>query len=85
MSNEELLGQVLLLGYLGYDPDEEFLSWIRDRYIGGVKIFGWNVRNAETLAAGVGRMQRETALTPHRIPLIIATDQEGGVGPSYPG
>ncbi len=78
MSNEELLGQVLLLGYLGYSPDAEFLGWIRDRYIGGVKIFGWNVLNAETLAAGIARMQEETYKTPHRVPLIIATDQEGG-------
>lgn len=78
MTREELLGQVLLLGYLGYEPDEEFLSWIRDRHIGGVKIFGWNVRNTESLAAGIGRMQEETKKSPRRIPLIIATDQEGG-------
>ena len=78
MSDEELLGQVLLLGYLGYAPDEDFLAWIRERYIGGVKIFGWNVRDAKNLTAGIVRMQEETEKTPHRIPLIIATDQEGG-------
>ncbi|MBN2050842.1 MAG: glycoside hydrolase family 3 protein [Spirochaetales bacterium] len=78
MSDEELLGQTLLLGYLGYSPDRNFLSWIRDRYIGGVKIFGWNVRDTTTLAAGIGRMQEEAAKTPLKIPLIVATDQEGG-------
>ena len=78
MNDEELLGQVLMLGYLGTEPTAEFLSWIRDWNVGGVKIFGWNTADLVELARGIGTMQETAAQTRQAIPLFIATDQEGG-------
>ena len=78
MSDTELLGQVLMLGYDGTSPSPQILEWIRDKRIGGIKIFGWNVGSLTNLTRSIARMQRTAADTPKGIPLFIATDQEGG-------
>lgn len=78
MSNEELLGQLFLITYAGENPDADFLYWVRERKIGGVKIFGWNADNLDKLIQSITVLQSEAAKTPRGIPLFIATDQEGG-------
>ncbi|MDY7029477.1 MAG: glycoside hydrolase family 3 protein [Spirochaetota bacterium] len=78
MDDTELLGQVFLLGYFGRQPSREILEWIREKKIGGVKIFGWNAENLQELGRSIGRMQREALTTRLKVPLFIATDQEGG-------
>ncbi|MFP4564345.1 MAG: glycoside hydrolase family 3 protein [Spirochaetia bacterium] len=78
MTDTELLGQVLMLGYDGTVPSPEILEWIREGRIGGIKIFGWNVGSLPGLARSIARMQRAASETPKGIPLFIATDQEGG-------
>lgn len=78
MSDEQLLGQMLLLGYMGGSPSAEIMDWISEKEIGGVKIFGWNVGGLPNLAGSIRDMQKETAETSFKIPLFIATDQEGG-------
>ena len=78
MNDEELIGQVLMLGYIGSSPSEEFLEWIRVRKIGGVKVFGWNALDLTALSEGIGQMQQTAAETELQIPLFVATDQEGG-------
>jgi len=78
MDNTELLGQVMLLGYYGLDPSDDILDWIKNKKIGGVKIFGWNVSNLERLGRSISTMQKAAAENPLAIPLFIATDQEGG-------
>ncbi len=78
MSDQEILGQVFLLGYAGTSPSPEILKWIRTRNIGGVKIFGWNVKNLSELTRSISSMQSAASETRNGIPLLIATDQEGG-------
>ena len=39
MTAEELLGQVFFLGYQGTSPPQSLFTWIRQRNLGGVKIF----------------------------------------------
>lgn len=78
MNDTELLGQVMLLGYFGSDPSEDILRWIREKKIGGVKIFGWNAENLRSLARSVRTMQQTASDTRLSIPLFVATDQEGG-------
>jgi len=78
MSDEELLGQVFMLGYDGDLPSPEILAWIRDHGLGGVKIFGWNATSLGNLTKSIGLMQTAALGTRLRIPLLIATDQEGG-------
>jgi len=78
MDDTELLGQLFLLGYFGRHPSPEILEWIRDKKIGGIKIFGWNAENLQELGESIARMQTEASMTRLKIPLFIATDQEGG-------
>ncbi|TVQ20202.1 MAG: glycoside hydrolase family 3 protein [Spirochaetaceae bacterium] len=78
MTREELLGQTLMLGWAGEDPSGEIMRWLRTTNIGGAKVFGWNGLNLVRLASAIGTMQR--AASQHRlgIPILTATDQEGG-------
>lgn len=78
MSAEEKIGQVLMLGYMGDQPSEEIMKWVRDRHIGGIKIFGWNANDLSTLSSTIRTMQEAALSTEHSIPLLVATDQEGG-------
>ncbi len=78
MTDEQLLGQMMLLGYMGGTPSSDILDWIENREIGGVKIFGWNVADLETLAGSIREMQQTARKTELQIPLFIVTDQEGG-------
>ena len=78
MSDEEIIGQVFLLGYFGALPSPDILDWISSRNIGGVKIFGWNAEDLEKLSLSIAQMQETAGETKWGIPLLIATDQEGG-------
>ena len=78
MDNQALLGQVLMLGYTGEIANDTILHWIRDNKIGGIKVFGWNANDLEVLSDTIATMQKAAFSTPLEIPLIIATDQEGG-------
>lgn len=83
MTTEEILGQVLMFGYgwSGYEwneVEEDVKVWISKKNIGSIKTFGWNGISLTDLAAEIRRMQGYAQLTRHKVPLIIATDQEGG-------
>jgi len=78
MTDEELLGQVFMLGYIGKRPSGEILSWIRSRDLGGVKIFTRNVDTLAGLSASITEMQEVAGSGRFRIPLFVSTDQEGG-------
>jgi beta-glucosidase-like glycosyl hydrolase len=78
MSDEELLGQVCMFGYLGTEPSEAIVKWITEKRIGGVKIFTRNVDGLDSLSAGIRRMQRLSQASGAKVPLFISTDQEGG-------
>ncbi|MFP4266663.1 MAG: glycoside hydrolase family 3 protein [Spirochaetaceae bacterium] len=78
MDDTELLGQIFLLAYTGTSPSDQILTWIEEKKIGGVKIFGWNAEDLEELSIGISTMQREAARNRLSIPLFVATDQEGG-------
>jgi beta-N-acetylhexosaminidase len=78
MTDEEKVGQVLMLGYMGDQPSEEIMKWVRDRHIGGIKIFGWNANDLGNLSSTIKTMQEAAFNSRHSIPLFIATDQEGG-------
>jgi beta-N-acetylhexosaminidase len=78
MTDEQALAQVFMLGWVGEDPSPLIMDWIRQRNIGGVKIFGWNTSDTSRLAATVGALQSASLSGPFNIPLLVATDQEGG-------
>ncbi len=78
MTDEEALAQTFMLGWVGADPSPLILEWIKERRIGGVKIFGWNTEDTDKLVRAVGSLQTAALASPRAIPLLVATDQEGG-------
>jgi len=79
MTDEQALAQLMMFGWVGEEPSPLIMDWIRQRNIGGVKIFGWNTSNTVRLARTVGELQRANlAASAFDVPLLIATDQEGG-------
>jgi beta-N-acetylhexosaminidase len=78
MTDEQALAQTFMLGWVGAEPSPLIMDWIQGRNIGGVKIFGWNTEDTLRLAATVGSLQEAALAGPYGIPLLVATDQEGG-------
>ena len=78
MTPDELIGQTLMLGWVGQDASPELMQWINATGLGGVKIFGWNGGDLIRLAGALGRMQEAAGRHRLGIPLLTATDQEGG-------
>jgi beta-N-acetylhexosaminidase len=78
MTDEELLGQVFMLGYIGTRPSGEILNWIHSRNLGGVKIFTRNVDTLAGLSESIAEMQDVAEKGRFQIPLFVSTDQEGG-------
>ena len=78
MTDEQALAQVFMLGWVGAEPSPLIMDWIRGRNIGGIKIFGWNTEDTTLLARTVGVLQKESLQGSFNIPLLVATDQEGG-------
>jgi beta-N-acetylhexosaminidase len=79
MTDEEVVAQVFMVGFTGSAPSREIMDWLKGRNLGGVKIFGWNTEDTTVLARSIGTMQKTVQKSSNlRIPLFIATDQEGG-------
>lgn len=78
MSDDELLGQVLMFSYEGDQISSENLYWVRDKGLGAIKMFGWNASSLYNMVRTISRLQSEANNKRFKIPLFIATDQEGG-------
>lgn len=78
MTDEELLSQILMFGWTGARPSALLNSWVTERGLGSVKVFGWNTDNIQMVAQAVKTLQTEAASRRFKIPLFVATDQEGG-------
>jgi beta-N-acetylhexosaminidase len=79
MSDGEILAQTFMFGWQGAQPSPLIVEWVKTRRIGGIKVFGWNAQNPETLAGTIAALQEEALASPLGIPLLVATDQEGGI------
>lgn len=78
MSDEELLSQILMFGWAGAEPDNLLFQWVGGRGLGSVKVFGWNTDDINLVAKSITSLQKSAAGRHFKIPLFVATDQEGG-------
>lgn len=78
MTDEELLSQILMFGWAGAEPSDLLNQWVLDRGLGSVKVFGWNTDDLVQVAKSVTALQQKSQSRRLRIPLFVATDQEGG-------
>ena len=78
MSLEQKVGQLIVVGFEGTRINAEIESNIKQHFIGGVTLFARNIESPRQVARLTTDLQKLTQETERRIPLFIATDQEGG-------
>ncbi len=81
MSLEEKAGQVLMVHFHGKFANEEAKTLIQDTKVGGIIYYNWanglnSPQQVQELSSG---LQKLVLVNRIPIPLLIATDQEGGV------
>lgn len=77
MSDSELLSQTFMFGWAGAEPPELLYQWV-ERGLGSVKVFGWNTDDIYQVSKSISSLQTKAQKNRFKIPLIVATDQEGG-------
>ena len=81
-------GQRVIYSYSGLQPPATLLSWIRHGQVGGVIFFGGNISSRAQIAGVIKQLDEAnaSASNPLRaVPLLLMTDQEGGVVRRLPG
>ena len=84
MSLRELVGQMFVVAMGGTEPDYYIEKMIRERNIGGVILFGYNMEGETQTRRLVNSLQGLSMRTEPSIPLFVAVDQEGGKISSAP-
>ena len=77
MTDTELLSQTFMFGWAGAEPPELLYQWV-ERGLGSVKVFGWNTDDIHLVAKSITYLQKSANQGRFKIPLFVATDQEGG-------
>jgi len=84
MSVRSLVGQMFVISVGGTEPDYYIIKMIRERNIGGVLLFGYNMKSEAQTKALTGALQDLSMRTEPPLPLFVAVDQEGGEVSSAP-
>jgi len=77
LSQEQMAGQLLMIGFNGKEPDYYVSRMINLRYAGGIILYGQNIETREQVTKLNSQLQ-EMSLAKINLPLFIAVDQEGG-------
>jgi beta-N-acetylhexosaminidase len=78
MTAEQKVGQLLIVGFEGKTVNKTVKAHISQRFVGGVILFDRNIQSPRQVARLTNELQQLARETPHQIPLLIGTDQEGG-------
>ncbi len=87
MSDRQLAGQRIIYSYSGLTPPARLLRRIRNGQAAGVIFFGGNIASRAQISQVAAELQH-AALSKHNPvhePLLLMTDQEGGVVRRLPG
>ncbi|MBE3582646.1 MAG: beta-N-acetylhexosaminidase [Limnochordaceae bacterium] len=79
MSVEEKVGQLFLVGFPGQLMGYEAQTLVEEYHVGGVILFGRNIDSPVQVAVLTNQLQKAATTNGAGIPLLIATDQEGGI------
>jgi beta-N-acetylhexosaminidase len=85
LSSRQLAGQRVIYSYSGLTPPAGLFRAIRAGRAAGVIFFGGNISGRAQIRAVIGRLQRAAARSPVKAPLLMMTDQEGGLVRRLPG
>ncbi|HZF57352.1 MAG TPA: glycoside hydrolase family 3 N-terminal domain-containing protein [Rubrobacter sp.] len=78
MSPREMVGQMFVISVGGTQPDYYVEKMVREQNIGGVILFGHNMRSEAQVESFAGKLQELSMETEPAVPLFVAVDQEGG-------
>jgi len=84
----QLAGQRVIYSYGGLTPPASLLRWIRHGEVAGVIFFGQNISSESQLAGVISELDRANASARNplrKYPLLLMTDQEGGLVRRLPG
>lgn len=76
---DQLVGQLVIYSYPGLTPPDALLRLLRAGRVGGIIFFGENITSTTQIAGVVAQLRRAHARSGVREPLLLMTDQEGGV------
>ena len=85
LSPGQLAGQRVVAGFAGYSAPRDLLRRIHRGKVGGVILFGQNVRSRRQVARMVRRLQSVPRPAGLGQPLLVMVDQEGGPVRRIPG
>jgi beta-N-acetylhexosaminidase len=85
LSAAQLAGQRIVYAYSGLTPPESLLARIRDGEAAGVIFFSPNISSLGQIRAVIRELQRANTSSPVHDPLLMMTDQEGGLVRRLPG
>ncbi len=88
MSASQLAGQRVIFSYSGHAVPASLLSLIRHGQAGGVIFFGGNISSRAQITAVIKQLiaaNRSTSNPARAYPLLLMTDQEGGLVRRLPG
>jgi beta-N-acetylhexosaminidase len=83
VSLARLIGQTLMGRMTGEIPSRSLLARVRRGELGGIIIFSDNIGSVPSLRSAIDHLQRAAAIGGNP-PLLIATDQEGGIVKRFP-
>ena len=76
MSVEDMVGQMFVVSVGGTEPDYYIERMVRERNIGGVLLFGYNMKSERQTESLVCLLQELSVQTEPAVPLFVAVDQE---------
>jgi beta-N-acetylhexosaminidase len=88
LTPEQRAGQRVIYSYAGLTPPASLLGWIRHGEAAGVIFFGGNIASTAQIASVIKELDRANAAASNplrTLPLLLMTDQEGGVVRRLPG
>jgi beta-N-acetylhexosaminidase len=87
MTDRQLAGQRVIYSYRGLTPPASLISLIEHGEAAGVIFFSANISSRTQISGVIGELEKANAskLNPVRAPLLLMTDQEGGVVRRLPG
>lgn len=76
MSLEEKIGQMVMVGFEGYEVNEEVSKLLEEQRVGGFILFKRNIKNGDQLLELINSLKKSNSK--NKNPLFISVDEEGG-------
>jgi beta-N-acetylhexosaminidase len=85
LTNLQLAGQRVIGSYPGLTPPASLFTDIANGQLAGVIFFGENIASEAQIAGVIAQLRQAQAQSPVQLPLLLMTDQEGGLVRRLPG